>query len=108
MKNEIEKLRVALRDAANRDSSGEMCSILEKMLDEGMLRYFSGTRYGRRVEFWTTDGSKGMLDRIHSMDCLNGSCILQLFLEQRLVFCTNRRSKPGIYFFLSPTEALIQ
>src|ERR1039457_4643345 len=105
MKNEVVELRVALRDAVDRDASREMCALIEEMLDPGTLRYFSGVKCGRRTGFWSTDGSMRMLDRILSMDSFRESCLLELFLEQELVLRTNRRGTPGLYFSLSPTES---
>ena len=105
MKNDEELLRVALRDAAGRDSCSDMCLILEKMLDDGHLRRYSRVKQGGETDYyWTSDGSMLMLDRIVDMDCYADSLLLELFLEQKVYFVTIRQGVPGIYFFPCPRE----
>jgi hypothetical protein len=88
----VEDLRAAIKQTAGRDSSLELCAVLEDMLDRGMLQYRQGS--------WSTDGSNAMLDRIYAMHDELAAALLALFLEQKVLLCTKRRGVPGIYFYV--------
>jgi hypothetical protein len=112
MKNEVDRLRVALRNDVDENSSPEMRAVIEEMLDKGMLRHFYSFSDGLRTAFWSTNGSRRMLNGLGHLNSIQVD-ILELFLEQTVVFRTDRHGVPGIYFLASKfcldrTEGLIQ
>jgi hypothetical protein len=112
MKDEVDRLRVALRNDVDENSSPEMRAVIEEMLDKGMLRHFSSFRDGLWMGFWSTDGSRRMLNGLGHLNSIQVD-ILELFLEQEVVFRIDRCGVPGIYFLASEfsldrTEGLIQ
>jgi hypothetical protein len=89
------QLRTALKQAADRDCSPQTCSVLEQMLDRGSLHYH---RDG--VGFWSVSDGGAYLAQIHGVKPLVESLFLELFIEHKFAFCTEREPDgPGIYWF---------
>ena len=91
------QLRTALKRAANRDCSVQMCSVLEQMLDRGSLHYH---RDGSSKGFWSVSDGGAYLDQIHGVEPLLESLFLELFIEHKFELRTEREPDgPGIYWF---------
>lgn len=92
---ELDQLRRALRKAANRDCTAEMCVVLEQMLDRGMLKY----RENNGQPFWSACGAEPMRDQICGVQWNVDRAALSLFIRGLIVLAPERPvDGPGIYW----------